>query len=323
MFRSFFAVMGACAVLAAGPAQAQEAYPTRVITLIVPSSPGGGADFLARFIGPPLAQLLGKPIVIENKPGASGTIAGSFVSKAKPDGYTLIMAQAASIVAAPYVYKHLTYDPLTDLAPVALVAKLPNILAVSAKSDIKSLADLIARAKARPGTVTFGSSGFGTPSHLAGEMLQEVAGIKMIHVPYKGAGPAANALLANQIDAMFVLSSAALPMLNGKEIRALAVSSAQRSPTVPDIPTVAELGFPGFEVNSWFGVFAPAGTPVHVIEKLNTDIARVLKDPKAEKAFKNLSMDAGGGSPAQFRKFIDAEGKVAKRLIAKSGAVAQ
>ncbi|OWT53567.1 Bug family tripartite tricarboxylate transporter substrate binding protein [Candidimonas nitroreducens] len=323
MKKCILAALCVCAMLSGGYTQAEEAYPSRPITLIVPSSPGGGADFLARFISPELARLLGKPIVIENKPGASGTIAGSMVSKTKPDGYTLIMAQAASIVAAPYIYKHLTYKPLKDLVPVALVAKLPNILAVNAKSDIKSLAELIAMAKAKPGTVTFGSSGFGTPSHLAGEMLQEVAGIKMIHVPYKGAGPAANALLANQINAMFVLSSTALPMLSSKEIRALAVSSAERSPTVPDIPTVAELGFPGFEVNSWFGVFAPAGTPHSVIEKLNTGIARVLKEPKTEKAFKNLSMDAGGGSPAQFQKFIDSESQVAERLINRSGAVAK
>lgn len=315
MIKSFLLALGACAMLTGIAAHAQETYPDRTIKLIVPSSPGGAADFLARIISPGLSHLLGQSIVVENKPGASGTIAGSMIARSKPDGYTLDMAQAASVVAAPYIYKHLPYDPSKDLAPVALVAKFPYILEVNAKSDIKSLADLIAKAKARPGTITFGSAGLGTPSHLAGEMLQEMAGIKMIHVPYKGAGPAANALLANQINAVFVVSSSAIPMLKGKEVRALAISTAQRKASAPDIPTIAELGYPGFDITSWFGVFAPAGTPPSVIAKLNKDIAQTLKDPKVDEYFKRLAIDAGGGSPTQFVEFIEAESRTAKRLI--------
>jgi tripartite-type tricarboxylate transporter receptor subunit TctC len=302
---------------------AAAAYPDQPIRLLVPAEAGGGTDFIARVIGPKLSGILGQSVVIENRAGASGTIAGNAVAKAKPDGYTLVLAQSTSIVAAQHIYKHLSYDPLKDLAPITLVALVPNLLVVNAHSDTKSVVDLVTLAKSKPGSVSYGSSGYGSPSHLAGKMFEKMADVKMLHVPYKGAGPASTALLGNQIYAMFAPINAVLPMVRGNQLRALGVTTSDRLATLPDMPTLSEAGLPGFDINSWFGLFAPAGTPPEVIERLNQAVALTLKDPKVVRALTEQASEPVGNSTAAFVSFIQAENEKAINLIQDTAAEAR
>jgi tripartite-type tricarboxylate transporter receptor subunit TctC len=315
--------MGVVLVLAGAALPAAAAYPDQPIRLLVPAEAGGGTDFIARVIGPRLSGILGQSVVIENRAGASGTIAGNAVAKAKPDGYTLVLAQSTSIVAAQHIYKHLSYDPLKDLAPITLVALVPNLLVVNAHSDTKSVVDLVTLAKSKPGSVSYGSSGYGSPSHLAGKMFEKMADVKMLHVPYKGAGPASTALLGNQIYAMFAPINAVLPMVRGNQLRALGVTTSDRLATLPDMPTLSEAGLPGFDINSWFGLFAPAGTPPEVIERLNQAVALTLKDPKVVRALTEQASEPVGNSTAAFVSFIQAENEKAINLIQDTAAEAR
>lgn len=320
MTRFFLLVASACAVLMSTAVQSAEPYPNQPIRLLVPAEAGGGADFIARLIGPRLSKALGQSVVIENKSGASGTIAGNAVAKSKPDGYMLVLAQSTSIVSAPHIYKHLTYDPLKDLAPITLVALVPNLLVVNPDSSVKTVADLLALAKSKPGTVTYGSSGYGSPSHLAGKMFEKIAGVQMLHVPYKGAGPASTALLGNQIQAMFAPITAALPLVKSGQLRALGVTTSERLSAVPDLPTIAESGLPGFDINSWFGLFAHADTPPAIIARLNQAAAETLKDPKVRGAIEGQASEAVGNSTVAFAEFIRDEDGKAIDLIKDTGA---
>lgn len=312
----------ACALLMGTAAQAQGVYPSQPVRLLVPAEAGGGADFIARSIGQRLSEALGQSVVIENKSGASGTIAGNAVAKSKPDGYMVVLAQSTSIVSAPHIYKTLPYDPLKDLAPITLVALVPNLLVVHPDSSVKTVADLLALAKAKPGTVTYGSSGYGSPSHLAGKMFEKIAGVEMLHVPYKGAGPASTALLGNQIQAMFAPITVALPLVKSGQLRALGVTTAQRLPSTPDIPTVAESGLPGFDINSWFALFAPAGTPPAVITRLNKAVAETLKDSKVRSAIESQAAEPVGNTAQQLAEFVASENGKAIELIKDTGAKA-
>lgn len=302
---------------------AAAAYPDQPIRLLVPAEAGGGADFIARIIGPRLSEALGQTVVVENRSGASGTIAGAAVAKAKPDGYLLVLAQSTSIVAAPYIYKQLTYDPLADLAPVSLVAVVPNLLVVNSHSGVKSVPDLVALAKSRPGTLSYGSSGYGSPSHLAGKMFETLADVEMLHVPYKGAGPASTALLGSQIQAMFAPISAVLPMVKNHQLRALGVTTAERIATLPDMPTVSEAGLSGFDINSWFGLFAPAHTPPDIIGRLNDAVAKTLKDPKVAQALKAQASEPVGNSAQAFVAFLEKEKQKTIGLIESTAAEAR
>ena len=265
-------------VLAAiAPARAQT-YPEQPIRLIIPFTPGGGTDNLSRLVGNKLAEKNRWTMVMENKAGASGTIGIAEVLKAKPDGYTIVMGQADNLAVAPLLNKAVAYDPLKDLRPVAHVADVPIILLTSASKPYMTLADLVAAAKAKPGSITFASAGAGTVSHLVGELFGSTAGIDIRHVPYKGSAPALADLLGGHVDLMTSSISSAVGQIKAGKARGLAVSSGSRSSVLPDVPTVAESGYPGFDVATWYGLYAPAGVPDSVVTTLNAEVAKVLPD---------------------------------------------
>ncbi len=283
---------------------ADDTYPQQPIRLLVPASPGGAADFIARLVSPGLSASLGQSVVVENKAGASGTIAGGLVAKSKPNGYTLLMAQSTSIVIAPHIYPQLPYNTLKDLVPVTQVISVPNILVINPQVPAKTVAEFIALAKAKPGTFSFGSAGIGSPSHIAGEMFDKETKVQMVHVPYQGSGPAVTALLANQIQVMFAPITAVLPLIKANKLRALGVTTAARQTALPDLPTIAESGVPGFDISSWFGIFAAAHTPPEIIARLNRDIAQVLKDPRVASAIAQQASQPVGNSSQEFATLV-------------------
>ncbi len=266
---------GMALAIAPAPAAAQ-AYPDQPIRLVIPFTPGGGTDNLSRLVGNKLSEANRWTIVMENKAGASGTIGIAEAVKAKPDGYTIVMGQADNLAVAPLLNKAVTYDPQKDLRPVAHVADVPIILLTSAAKPYKTLADLIAAAKAKPGSITFASAGAGTVSHLMGELFASTAGIDIRHVPYKGSAPALADLLGGHVDLMTSSVSSAVAQIKAGKARGLAVSTARRSSVLPDVPTVAESGYPGFDVATWYGLYAPAGVPDAVVTTLNAEVAKVL-----------------------------------------------
>ncbi len=287
-------------------ASAQE-YPNKPIKLLVPAAPGGGADFLARIVGTKLTESLGQSVVVENRAGASGTIAADGTAKAAPDGYTMLIGQSTSIVIVPQLYQKLGYDTLKDLAPVTLVAQVPNILVVHPSLAANSVKELIALAKSKPDLLNFGSAGNGAPSHLAGEMFKSATLTKMVHVPYKGAGLAVNALLAGEIQVMFAPMVAVLPQVKAGRLRALAVTSAARSAAVPELATLAESGLTGYEISSWFGLFVPARTPPAVIDKLHRETVKVLQTADVKERFSKEGAEPVGNTPAEFTRYVNSE----------------
>ena len=309
-----FASMAAIAV----SAQAAD-YPEKPIRLLVPAAPGGGADFVARILGVKLTEALGQAVVVENRAGASGTIAADNAAKSAADGYTLLMGQSTSVVIAPHLYKKLGYDTLRDLAPVTLVAQVPNILVVHPSVPARTVSEFIALARAQPELLNYGSSGNGAPSHLAGEMFKSATGVKMVHVPYKGAGLAVNGLIAGEIQVMFAPIVAVLPQVKAGRLRALAVTSATRSAAAPELPTLAEAGLPGYEISSWFGLFAPANTPAPVIERLYRETAKALQSPDVRERFAREGAEPVGSSPADFTGYVRAEYAKYARIVRDSG----
>lgn len=304
MKKLFALTMVAWMTVASMAARADDAYPQQTIRLVVPAAPGGGADFIARLMSPGLSASLGQSVVVENKAGASGTIAGGLVAKSKPNGYTLLMAQSTSIVIAPHIYQELPYNTLKDLIPVTQVISVPNILVVNPLTPAKTVAEFIALAKSKPGAFSFGSAGIGSPSHVAGEMFDKQTNVKMVHVPYQGSGPAVTALLANQIQVMFAPITAVLPIIKANKLRALGVTTAARQTALPDLPTIAESGVPGFDINSWFGIFVAARTPPEIVARLNRDIAQVLKDPRVASAIAQQASQVVGNSPQEFATLV-------------------
>ena len=298
-------------------------YPeSRPIRLIVPAAPGGGADFVARILGQKLGEALGQTVIVDNRAGASGTIAADNTAKAAADGHTLLIGQSTSIVIAPHMYAKLGYDTLRDLMPVTLVAQVPNILVVHPGVTAANVKELIALAKSRPDALNYGSSGNGAPSHLAGEMFKSAAGVAMVHVPYKGAGPAVNDLVAGQIQIMFAPIVAVLPQVKAGRLRALAVTSAARSAAAPDVPTLAESGLAGYEISSWFGLFAPAATPPAVIDRLYRESAKALQSAEVRERFAQEGAEPVGNSPAEFAAYVRSEyaryGRIVKGIGIKA-----
>ena len=304
----------------AGAVQAQaNDYPAKPIRLVVPAAPGGGADFLARIVGVKLGELVGQSVVVENRAGASGTIAADGTAKSAGDGYTVLMGQSTSIVIAPQLYPKLPYDTLRDLKPVTLVAEVPNVMVVHPSVPANTVKELIALAKAKPEMLNFGSSGNGAPSHLAGEMFKSATGTRLVHVPYKGAGPAVNALLAGEIQVMFAPIVAVLPQVKAGRLRALGVTSAKRSAAAPDLPTLAEAGLTGYEISSWFGLFVPASTPAAVVDKLFKDTSRVLKSPDVIERFAKEGAEPVGSTPAEFNNYVRTEFVKYNKVIKDNG----
>jgi tripartite-type tricarboxylate transporter receptor subunit TctC len=297
-----------CVALACGVATAARAeFPERSVKMLVGFSAGGGTDVAARIVAPGLGEALGQAVVVENRPGASGLIAAEAVARAAADGYTLMMGSQTTLAVAPRLYRKFTLDAARDFAGVALTGTSPLVLVVNPKVAAHSVAELIALAKAQPGTLNFASGGVGTTPHMAGELLRLTAGINIVHVAYRGEAPAINDLLGGQVPMMFANLSAVIGQVRGGALRALAVASPKRSPTAPDIPTLAEQGLTGCEVETWFGVVAPAGTPRAVAGRVHAELRRVLALDDTQKRLAGLGMVAAAGSPEDFDAYIKAE----------------
>ncbi|MCE2948882.1 MAG: Bug family tripartite tricarboxylate transporter substrate binding protein [bacterium] len=318
----FAALFGAAllsGLLAATPLAAQS-WPARPITMVNPYAAGAGVDPVARLVAQRLGERLGQPVVVENRTGAAGMIGAATVARAKPDGYTIMMSAAGDIAINQHLYKSMTYDAERDFAPITQAVRLPFLLAVHPSVPAKSLKDLIALAKARPDQLTYGSGGSGSLQHLAGALLVASAGVKMTHVPYKAVAPALVDLLGGQLSLVFAGVPAALPHVKAEKLRALGVTSTKRIEQAPEIPTIAEQGYPGFEIMQWFGVFAPAKTPPEIVERLYKEIAAVLSEPSVVETLRAQGAEPVASSPAEFAKFIRAEIVRFGKLVKLSGA---
>jgi len=300
-----------------GAVHAQD-YPSRPVRIVVGFPPGGGADTIGRLLGKKLGEAWSQSIVVENRPGADASIATEFVSRAAPDGYTLLMTTNAHTIT-PFQRK-LPYDPVKDLAPITLVASTPNLLLVHPALPVRTQADLIALAKRRPGELAFASSGTGTSPYLSMELFKMLAGIDMVHVPYKGSGPAVIDLMGGHVQLMFGAVSTTLPYVKAGKLRVLSVSSTQRIAAAPEVPTVAEAGLPGFEARSWYAVLAPAKTPAEIVQKVATDIAAMLRQQDIIAFLATIGFDPVGNTPAQFAEVIRSDmvrwGKVIRAVQA-------
>ena len=307
------------ALLPAGPAQAQ-AYPTRAVKMVVPFPPGGSLDIAGRLIAQKLTDAWGQPVVVENKPGAGGNIGADFVAKSPPDGYTILMGALSTHAVNPSLYKSMPYDAAKDFAPITLIAITPNVLVVNAASPVTSAKEFIAYAKANPGKLSFGSGSNGSAGHLAGELFKVETGTDAVHIPFKGGAPATQALLAGDTQFMFDNLANAMAQVKAGKLRALAVTTANRSPLAPDLPTMAEAGLPGFDISTWYGFFAPAGTPPAVVAKWSADVAKVLNAPDVRAKFVADGAEPTPNSPEQFAQFIAREQAKYARIVKASGA---
>ena len=309
-------------VLAAGHAAHAQTYPSQPIKMIVPFTAGGTTDILARTIGQKLGESLHQPVIVENRPGAGGNIGADAVAKAKPDGYTILMGTIGTQAINASLYSKMPYDSARDFAPITLVAIVPNVLMVHPSVPAKNVAELVALAKAKPGQLNFASSSTGGSPHLSGEMFKQMTGVDIVHVPYKGSAPAITDLLGGQVTLMFDNLPSGLPHVKAGKLRALGVTSAKRSPAAPDIPTIAESGVPGYEVDSWFGILAPAGTPTEIVNKLNAEIVRILKLPDVNDRLAEQGAQAVGDTPQHFAEHIRKETAKWAKVVKASGAKA-
>jgi tripartite-type tricarboxylate transporter receptor subunit TctC len=299
-------LMGSLLVGLGAPALAEESFPTRPITIVVPFSAGGTADVLARAIAVRLQNKYGQSVIVENRPGAGGNIGAQVVSVAKPDGYTLVLGTVGTH-ATFSTYRHLNYDPVKDLRPIIVLGEVPCVIAVHPSQPFKNLAQFLTYAKSNPDTLTFGSAGVGSSTHMVGELFEQAAGIKLRHVPYRGSSMAMNDLMAGQIDMMFELITTAAPIVKSGAIRALAVTSRQRSSALPDVPTVDELGIAGFEATGWFTIATAAGVPDPIVAKLNRDIDEILRAPNLQDLWQTLALTVMGGSEGRAASFFESE----------------
>jgi len=305
------------------PALAQDKYPSRPIKLIAPHPPGGGVDILARAMGEGMAAVLGQPIVVENRPGANGTIGAAAGAAAAPDGYTIMMNGPGEIAIAPHLYKQMVYDPFKDLAPITLCSKAPNVLVVGINSPLRSVAEVITLAKAKPGELTFGSSGVGNIQHLEGELFNKYAGVKTIHVPYKGAAPQIADIVGGQITMGYMSVAAAMPLIKGGRLRPIAVTSKVRVSALPDVPTLAETpALSAYELDNWFGLFAPAAIPQPILATLNAAAVKVLNSPSMQKTIVDGGAIPAPGTPEAFAAFIAAQSQVYAQIIKEVGITA-
>ena len=313
------AVLAAVALGVTLGAQAQT-FPSKPITTVVGFEPGGGTDTTARIIAPALSELLGQQVVVENRSGAGGNIAVDYVAKQAPDGYELVLANVGALAVNPHILKT-PYDPLKDLQPISMAVVFPNVLVVQPSLPIKNVKDYVAYAKEKPG-VTYASSGIGGAGHLAGELLKGMAHIDIVHVPYKGGGPAMQGFLGGQVDSFFATPISTASQIKSGKARAIATTGAKRDPLMPDVPTVAEAGYPGYEALNWYGYLAPAKTPKEVIERLHRDIAKALANPKVVAGLRKTGVEPVAMTPDEFGRYIKREydtwGKVVKQANIKA-----
>jgi len=305
-------------VMASAPAVAQaQDYPTRLIKIVVPFPPGGNPDLAARLVAHRMSIDVGQSVIIENKPGANGSIGATAVAKSAPDGYTLLVANLGILGINPVVREHLSYNIARDFVPVSRMAVSPLLLIVNSGLKINSVKELIAAAKKDPNKLTFATAGVGSAAHMAAALFDQMAGVKMMHVPYKGASEAAPATAAGNVSVTFGGQGAAWPLVANGNVKALGLTGSKRSPLHPDTPTIAEAGVPGYDIADWVGMLAPAGTPQSIVDKLNVEVQKALKDPETQKRFAAQGLEPVGGSPKDFTDYINAQQKkwaeVAKR----------
>ncbi|UCU97827.1 tripartite tricarboxylate transporter substrate binding protein [Acidovorax radicis] len=323
MKRQLLTLLAAGMALAALPAAHAQApgadWPNKPIRWVVPFPPGGAMDAIARTLGDKVGKALGQPFVIENKAGAGGNIGADYVAKQPGDGYTMMITSIGMATNKP-LYGKLSYDPIKDFAPVSLLAVVPNVLVTNAtQPDVKTAADVIAAARKTPGKLTYGSAGNGTSIHLAGEVFNSLAQTDMLHIPYKGSGPALADLLGGQINYMFDSITSARPHIQSGKLRALGVTTAKRSATLPNVPTLAEAGLPGYEVSPWFAVFMPTGTPPAVVNKLNAALRDAMKQPDVVARFESIGAEPVGSTPGELTKHLARESDRWAKLIAERG----
>jgi tripartite-type tricarboxylate transporter receptor subunit TctC len=312
-------LLAALCVLSMGNAAAQ-AWPSKPIKWIVPFAPGGTTDILARTVGEKLSVALGQPVVIENKPGAGGGVGADFTAKAAPDGYTIMGGTISTHAINASLYSKLPYDPVKDFVPITLIARVPNLLVVNPDIPAKNVTELIVLLKANPNKYTFASSGNGTSQHLSGELFKSMAGVEMQHIPYKGSPPALQDVVGGQVSMTFDNITTAWPLAKAGKLRPLAVTTAKRSAIAPEVPTLAESGLPGFEVGSWQGVFAPAGTPPDIVKRLNVEIVKILNSPDVKEKLTALGAEPVGDTSEQFSAYVKSEVVKWSEIVKKSGA---
>jgi tripartite-type tricarboxylate transporter receptor subunit TctC len=303
----------------AAAVQAQQGYPAQPIKLIVPWPPGGGVDTSARIISQPLSERLGQSIVIDNRPGAGGNIGTEIAAKSKADGYTLLMGSSSPNAINIHIYQRLGFDPLKDFTSIVYVTAVPNILVVPGNSPFNSAQDLLAYVKANPGKINYGSAGVGSSQHLGTSMLIAATGANIVHVPYKGTGPAETDLIAGHI-AMMLDTTACLPYVAAGRMKALAVASKARNPALPNVPTFDEIGAPGVYSSAWYGIMAPAGVPQEIVIRINAEVNAILRTPEMKKRLADFGGEAGGGTPADFTRFVSSEIARYADIVKASGA---
>jgi tripartite-type tricarboxylate transporter receptor subunit TctC len=312
---SLYLVTCACAASAV----LAQTYPTKPIRLIVPYPPGGGNDTLARLFGVKLTEAWGQQVVVDNRPGAGTIIGTQIAARAVPDGYTLLLSSIATHAIAPHLYAKPGYDPVRDFAPITLLAVAPTVVCVNPSVPARTLKELIALAKAKPGELKFASGGAATPPHMAGEIFASMTGIKLIHVPYKGGGPAHAGLLGGETSMMFDTAASILPHVRAGKLRALAIARGARLAEYPDLPTFAEAGVSGYEVNAWYSVHAPAGVPKYIVARTNAELVRILKLADIQERLKVLGSEGVGNTPEEFAKFVRAESAKYAKAIRDAG----
>jgi len=321
MLKRWIGLTAVLALMLATAGASAQGYPTKPIRLVVPYPAGGPLDIMARAIGQKLTEAWKPPVVVDNRAGAGGNIGADFVAKSAPDGYTLLMGAVATHAINPSLYSKIPYDPVKDFAPVALVAQVPNILVVNPAVPAKTVRELIDLARAKPGTLNFGSGSTGSTGHLAGELFNTMAGVKMVHIPYKGAAPATADLLGGQVQLMFDNLASALPNVKAGKLRALAVTTLARSPAIPELPTIAESGLPGFDLTTWFGLLVPAGTPPEIVARLNAEIVRALDAKDMRERLEKMGAEPlSNNTPERFAAFIRSEAAKYARVVKDSGA---
>jgi tripartite-type tricarboxylate transporter receptor subunit TctC len=301
------------------PAGAQT-YPTRPVKLVVPFPPGGSLDITGRLIAQRLSEIWGQPVVVENKPGAGGNIGADFVAKSPPDGYTILLGALSTHAVNPNLYAKMPYDAVRDFAPITLIAITPNVLVVNAATPVNNVKEFIAWTRANPGKLAFGSGSNGSAGHLAGELYKVETGTDAVHIPFKGGAPATQALLAGDTQFMFDNLANAMAQVKAGKLKALAVTTAQRSPLVPELPTLAEAGLPGFDISTWYGLFAPAGTPAAIVGKWNADVTKILTTPDVRAKLMADGAEPAPDTPEQFAQMISRELAKYARIIKASGA---
>jgi tripartite-type tricarboxylate transporter receptor subunit TctC len=315
--RTLVALAGACALLAALPQAANaQSWPTKPIRLLVGFAPGGGTDIVARSLAVKMGEVLGTPVIVENRPGASGVIAADAVAKSAPDGYTLLMGHSNSNAIAPFVLKSVPYDPATDFTPITYIGFVPNILALNPAVPAKTVAELVVLAKAKPGTYTYASSGVGSTQHLAGALFGRITDTQMIHIPYKGSGQAITDLVSGQVNMNFDTMPPVLEFVKAGKLRALAISTPQRLPQLPDVPTFEEVGIKGFDVTNWYSVMGPKGMPKDVVAKINDAVLKAMADPGIRPKLEAQGVQFGTmTTPDEFAAFLKAELAKYQKLV--------